>query len=63
PVYFVKMVHQLGDLRYRPNGTSLRAHGGVATAWNRVTIPRRCALLCTPLDAPFNLSNCGFKDY
>ena len=60
PVCFDKRVYLLGELRYRPNGTPLMAHIGVATPWNRMTIPRRCALLCTLMDAPFSLSNCGF---
>jgi hypothetical protein len=59
-VCFDQMIHHLGELRYRLNGTPLTAHSGVATPWNRMTIPRRCALLCTLMDAPFNLSNCGF---
>jgi hypothetical protein len=27
--------------------------------WNRITIPRRCALFCATVDAPFNSSNRG----
>jgi hypothetical protein len=76
-VCFNQMIHLLGEFRYRLNGTPLTAHSGVATPWNRITIPRRCApymdvqvsqaqevqerpLLCTLMDTPFNLSNCGF---
>jgi hypothetical protein len=50
----------LGESRYGLNGTPTAAHSGVTTPWNRITIPRRCALLYTPVDAPFNPSNCGF---
>jgi hypothetical protein len=34
------------------------AHGGVATSWNGMTIPRRCALPCTPKTAHSTLSKC-----
>ncbi|MCU7960466.1 MAG: hypothetical protein KZQ58_10820 [gamma proteobacterium symbiont of Bathyaustriella thionipta] len=46
--------------RYRADGTLAVAHGGVATPWNRSTIPRRYALPCTTASAPSTLPNCGF---
>jgi hypothetical protein len=53
------LAHPMGELRYELNSTPTAAHNGVATPWNRITIPCRCALFCTPVDAPFNPSNCG----
>ncbi len=50
----------LGESRYGLNGTPTTVHSGVPTPWNRTTIPRRCALLCTPANAPFNPSNYSF---
>jgi hypothetical protein len=50
----------LGESRYEPNGTPTAAQHCVATPRNRITIPRRCALFCATVDAPFNSSNRGF---
>jgi hypothetical protein len=65
--------HLLGEQRYTANGTLVAAHGCVAykdvgegrelgavsftTPWNRITIPRRCALPCTTTSAPFTVFN------
>ena len=37
------------------------AQGGIATPWNGMTIPRRCALLCTqkPHTPPVQLPDLG----
>ena len=36
------LFHLLCEPRYGANCTFAVAHGGVATPWNRTTIPRRC---------------------
>ena len=43
-----------------PDRTVLASHGCVATPWNGTTIPRRCALPCTPITARFTPSNYRF---
>ena len=43
PDCFDRLTHLLGESRYRLNGASTTAHSGVATPWNRITIPRRRA--------------------
>ena len=58
--YYNMPTHLLSESRYGPNGTSTAAQSSVATPRNRITIPRRYALLCTTVDAPFNPSNRGF---
>jgi len=57
---FDLIIHLLGEPRYEANCTFAGAHGSVATPWNRVTIPRRGALPCTPANPHFASSNCGF---
>jgi hypothetical protein len=46
--------------RYRMECTIFAAQGYVATPWNGTTIPRRCALPCTPQIAHSTLSNYRF---
>jgi hypothetical protein len=53
-------IHLSGEQRYGADCTVFAAHGGVATAWNGMTIPRRCALSCTPKTAHSTSSNCRF---
>ena len=45
--------HLLGESRYEPNGISTAAQHGVATPWNGMTIPRRCALFYVTVDVPY----------
>ncbi len=47
----------IGELRYAPDCTVAAPHEGVATPWNRVTIPRRDALPCTTANAHSAPSN------
>jgi hypothetical protein len=70
------LIHLLGESSYEANCTFAGAHGSVAymdvgegrelgavsfaTPWNRITIPRRGALPCTPANPHFASSNCGF---
>jgi len=49
-------VHSPVEQRYRLNDTFAAAHGCVMAPCNRTTIPRRYALPCITLNAPFNLS-------
>jgi hypothetical protein len=51
------LTHLLGEPRYKANCTLAAAHGGVATPWNRTTIPRRGVLPCTTASAHFTSSN------
>jgi hypothetical protein len=46
--------------RYKAYCTSLAAHGGVASPWNGIAIPRRRALPCTAMNAHYTSSNYGF---
>jgi len=46
--------------RYTTDCTDFKAHDYVATPWNRMTIPRRCALSCTLKSAHSVVFNCGF---
>jgi len=41
-------LHLYGEFATGMDCTFSGAHGWVATPWNGVTIPRRCALPCTP---------------
>jgi hypothetical protein len=46
-----------GKESYGADCTVFKVHGGVATPWNGLTIPRRCALPCalkTAHSTPFN---------
>ena len=59
-ITMICLIAFLGESRYEPNGAPTVAQHCVATLRNRITIPHRCALFCTTVDAPFNSSNCGF---
>jgi hypothetical protein len=56
----VTEVHLSDEQRYWADCTVGEAHGGVATPWNGITIPRRCALPCTSPTAHSTQFNCRF---
>ncbi len=53
-------VRLFDERRYEVECTVFGAHDGVATPWNGTTIPRRCALPCTPKTAHSTPSNYRF---
>jgi hypothetical protein len=54
-----QLLYMFDEPRYRMNCTFESVHGCVTTPWNRITIPRRCALPYTTSNALFTLSNRG----
>jgi hypothetical protein len=53
-------VHLIDERRYGADCTVFWAHGGVATPWNGITIPRPCALPCAQKTAHSTPSNYRF---
>ena len=49
-----------GEPRYGVDCTVVAPHGFVATPWNRITIPRHCALPWVTATAHSTPSNRGF---